>query len=286
MEQTRRTLLLGALGAAGLPSLGSAASKMDKVGLGLELYSVRQELAKDLPGTLKAVAKMGYQGVEFFGPYADWKVDYAKEVRKMSDDLGIKCYSAHTGAKYFSSEHLDRVVELNTILGSRFMIMSSAGRVEGLDGWKGVAAKLNTAAAKLKRLGKGTGYHNHALEFKPLEGKKPIEVLAAETTKDVVMQLDVGTCVEAGSDPVAWINANAGRIKSLHLKDWKSGMEKPHEGYRVLLGEGSSPWKEILAAAVKKGGVEHFLVEQEGSAFPELETAAKCLANLKGMLKG
>jgi len=278
-------MILGALGTAALPPATIAASKIEKVGIGLELYSVRQTLAKDLPGTLKAVAKMGYQGVEFFGPYADWKADYAKEVRKMTDDLGMKCYSAHTGIKYFSPEHLDRVVELNTILGSKFMVLSSAGRVENLDGWKGVAAKLNSAAAKLKPLGKTAGYHNHALEFKPLEGKRPIEVLAAETTKDVVMQLDVGTCVEAGSDPVAWINANPGRIKSLHLKDWKAGMPNPHDGYKVLLGEGSSPWKQILAASVKKGGVEHFLVEQEGSAYSELETAEKCLVNLKKMLK-
>jgi sugar phosphate isomerase/epimerase len=196
----------------------------------------------------------------------------------------MKCLSAHTGAKYFSPEHLDRVIELNSILGSRFMIMSSAGKVEGLDGWKGVAAKLNTAAEKLKPLKKGTGFHNHALEFKPIGDVKPIEVLAKETMKDVVLQLDVGTCIEAGTDPVAWIKANPGRIKSLHMKDWKKGMEKPHDGYRVLLGEGSADWKAIVKECMKTGGVEHLLVEQEGSAFSELETAEKCLVNFKKLM--
>jgi sugar phosphate isomerase/epimerase len=265
----------------------AAASLMQgavKKPIGLELYSVRKEFAKDMPATLKAVGKMGYDGVEFFGPYADWTVEQAKEAKKILDGTGMKCLSAHTGAKYFSPEHLDRVIELNSILGSRFMIMSSAGKVEGLDGWKGVAAKLNTAAEKLKPLKKGTGFHNHALEFKPIGDVKPIEVLAKETMKDVVLQLDVGTCIEAGTDPVAWIKANPGRIKSLHMKDWKKGMEKPHDGYRVLLGEGSADWKAIVKECMKTGGVEHLLVEQEGSAFSELETAEKCLVNFKKLM--
>lgn len=269
------------LAAGAAASLASAAVKKP---VGIELYSVRNELAKDLPGTLKAVAKMGYDGVEFFGPYADWTPEKAKEVKGILKDLNLKCLSAHTGAKYFAAEQLDRVIELNVILESRFMIMSSAGKVEGLDGWKTVAARLNAAAEKLRPLKKGTGFHNHATEFKPIGGAKPIEVLAKETAKDVVLQLDVGTCIEAGTDPVAWINANPGRIKSLHMKDWKAGMPNPHDGYRVLLGEGNADWKKIVNACIKTGGVEHLLVEQEGSAFSELETAEKCLANFRKLM--
>lgn len=266
---------------------GAAASLLQgavKKPVGLELYSVRQEFAKDMAATIKAVGKMGYDGVEFFGPYADWTPDQAREAHKMVKDAGMKCLSAHTGAKYFGPDHLDRVIELNSILETRFMIMSSSGRVEGPDGWKKVAGLLNNAAEKLKKLKKGTGYHNHALEFKAVEGVKPIEVLARETTKDVVLQLDVGTCIEAGSDPVAWIKANPGRIRSLHMKDWKSGMAKPHDGYRVLLGEGSADWKSIVNECIKTGGVEHLLVEQEGSQFTELETAEKCLQNFKKLM--
>ncbi len=252
--------------------------------VGLELFSVRTELAKDLPGTLKAVAKMGYQGVEFFGPYADWKPDYAKEVKKILDDLKMPCLSAHTGVKYFEAAELPRVIELNVILGSRYMVMSSAGRVNGLDGWKAVAAKLNNAAEKLRPLKKGTGFHNHQLEFMPIEGKRPMEVLAAETSKDVMLQLDVGTAIEAGTDPVIWINANPGRIKSMHLKDWKRGMTRPQDGYRVLFGDGEAKWKDIVKAGMKKGGVEYLLVEQEGSDLPPLETAAKCLTNFRKLV--
>ena len=80
------------------------------------------------------------------------------------------------------------------------------------------------------------GYHNHQTEFKPLEGKRPIEVIAANTAKDVMLQFDVGTCIEAGSDPVAWINQNPGRIRSMHCKDYSPEAGK---GYKVLFGEGA-----------------------------------------------
>jgi sugar phosphate isomerase/epimerase len=96
--------------------------------------------------------------------------------------------------------------------------------------------------------------------------------LAKETDKSVVLQLDVGTCVEAGQDPVAWIEKNPGRIKSLHLKDWSAA-----GGYKVLFGEGSAPWKKIFAAAESVGGVEYYLIEQEGSQYTEIETADRCL---------
>jgi sugar phosphate isomerase/epimerase len=158
--------------------------------------------------------------------------------------------------------------------------MASAGRVTGLDGWKSVAEQLARASEKLKPLGMAAGYHNHQLEFRPLEGKRPIEVLAANTPSDVMLQLDVGTCVEVGSDPVAWIQANPGRIRCLHCKDWGAGEGK---GYKVLFGEGDAPWTKIFAAAESVGGVEFYLIEQEGSRYGSIETAERCLTAWKKM---
>ena len=148
----------------------------------------------------------------------------------------------------------------------------------GLDGWKKLAGTIGSAMEKFRPAGLSAGYHNHQAEFKPLEGKRPIEVLAENTPKDFMLQLDVGTCMEMGQDPVAWINANPGRIKSLHLKDWSAGEGK---GYQVLFGEGDTPWKKVFDAAESKGGVEFYLIEQEGSRFPPIETAEKCLAAYK-----
>ncbi len=111
-----------------------------------------------------------------------------------------------------------------------------------------------------------------------MNGVRPIEILAKNTTPSVMLQLDVGTCLKAGSDPVVWIRANPGRIRSLHLKDWSSD---PSKGYKVLFGEGDGKWKDIFAAAEEVGGVEYYLLEQEGSRFPEIETARRCLQSFR-----
>ncbi|MGA2742158.1 MAG: sugar phosphate isomerase/epimerase [Bryobacteraceae bacterium] len=246
--------------------------------VGLELFSVRAELKKDLMGTVRAVAKMGYNCVEFFSPYYAWTPDYAKQVRQMMDDAGIRCLSTHNGPESFTPDGMAHAIELNGLIGSRFIVWASAGNPKTLDGWKAVAERLNQGAEKMKPAGLRAGYHNHQLEFTPLDGKRPIEVLAANTAKDVMLQLDVGTCIEAGSDPVAWIEANPGRIRSMHCKDWSK-----EKGYRVLLGDGVAPWKKLFEAAEKSGGLEFYLVEQEGSDYPELETAQRCLTNFRNL---
>ena len=122
-----------------------------------------------------------------------------------------------------------------------------------------------------------TGYHNHQAEWPAIDGKRPMDVLAANTPKDVVLQLDVGTCVESGADPVAWINANPGRIRSVHCKDWGAGANR---GYTVAFGEGDAPWKKIFDAAEATGGVEYHLIEQEESP-DQLQMARHCLENWK-----
>jgi sugar phosphate isomerase/epimerase len=255
-----------------------ALAKPKHIPVGLELYSVRNELKQDLPGTVRAVAKMGYEGVEFYSPYFDWTPDYAKEVRKLLDDLGIRCFSTHNGAKSFTPENIPHAIEINQIIGSKFIIMASAGKNETLDDWKKVAATLTTASEKLKPAGMRTGFHNHKAEFVPIDGKRPMDILAANTPKSVTLQLDIGTCIEAGSDPIAWINSNPGRITSMHCKDWAP---EPGKGYDVLVGEGVVPWKKALQAAEKTGGIEYYLIEQEGSRFPAMETAERCLASFK-----
>ncbi len=273
-DLSRRTFL--ALTAAA--PLASAAPHFKQMPIGLELYSVRDDLQKDLTGTVRAVAKMGYQCVEFYAPYMHWTPQQAKDMRALMNDLGIRCYSTHNGPNSFVGDGLAKATELNQIIGSRYIVMASAGRVTGLDGWKAVADTLSQAAEKLKPQGIGTGYHNHQAEFTPLDGKRPMEVLAANTGKDVMLQLDVGHCIETGADPVAWIKQNPGRIQSLHLKDWS---RDPAVGFKALMGEGIVPWKQVFEAAEKTGGAEFYLIEQEGSRYSEMETAEKCLAEYK-----
>jgi len=264
---TRRSFLAAS---AAAPLL-SAAKK--KIPVGLEMFSVRDRLKDDPNGTVDAVAKMGYQGLEFYAPYMSWTPDQAREMRKRLDGLGIRCFSTHNGMNSITTD-IDKAIELNNILGSKFIILASAP-AKSLDDWKGIADKLNEATKKMKPAGLRTGFHNHLTEFQSKDGgKRPIEVLASNTDKSVVLQLDVGTCIEAGYDPVAWINANPGRIASMHLKEWS---KDPAVGFKSLFGEGEANWKAILDAAEKKGGVEYYLIEQEGSRFTSTESAEKCL---------
>jgi len=266
------------LGAAAVSSLSIARAQKKSLPVGLEMYSVRKALQEDLTGTVRAVAKMGYQDVEFYAPYYMWTTEQAKDVRKLLDDLGVKCLSTHNNFTNYQPENIQKAIDLNKILGTHFMVIASSPRARTLDDWKKIADALAEGAGRLRPVGLRGGYHNHQAEFTPVEGKRPIEVIAANTPKDFMLQFDVGTCVEMGSDPVAWINANPGRINSLHLKDWNK-----EKGYRSLFGEGAVPWKPVFEAAEKVGGVEYYLIEQEGSEFSEFETAQRCLDTYRKM---
>ncbi|MGH9432628.1 MAG: sugar phosphate isomerase/epimerase family protein, partial [Terriglobia bacterium] len=169
---SRRSFL--ALVAAAPAAAALAAQR--KIPLGLELFSVRDELKKDLMGTVRGVAKMGYQCVEFFAPYYAWKPDYAKQVRKELDALGIRCYSTHNDMVSFSAAGIGKAMELNHILGTHFLVLASPGDIATLDGWKRIAGILNQADDTLSRHGLHAGYHNHDAEWKPIDGKKPMEV--------------------------------------------------------------------------------------------------------------
>jgi sugar phosphate isomerase/epimerase len=218
--------------------------------------------------------------VEYYAPYLNWTPAMAKDVRKVLDDNGATCRSTHNNAASFTPDGLKKAIELNQILGSKSIIMASApGGAASVDKWKTLGAQLAAVAETLRPVGMATGYHNHQEEWRPIEGQRPMDILAASTPRDVTLQFDVGTCVEVGADPIAWIKANAGRIRSVHCKDWGAGEGR---GYRVAFGEGDAPWKAIFEAAESVGGVEYYLIEQE-NAGSNLPMVQQCLENYKKM---
>jgi sugar phosphate isomerase/epimerase len=268
--------------------VASGARSAGAIPAGLELYSVREELKKDLEGTVRAVAQMGYQAVEFYGPYFEWSEAQTKQIRKVLDELGIRCYSTHNDAENFSMKNIARARDLNLILGCKYVVLASSDPKPGVEGWKALAGELNSVADQLEPAGLKVGYHNHQAEWAAVGGQavnkqRPMDILAKNTKPAVMLQLDVGTCLEAGADPVAWIRANPGRIRSIHCKDWS---RDPAVGYKTLFGEGVADWKGIFQAAESVGGVEYYLVEQEGSRFPELETARRCLDAFRATHRG
>jgi sugar phosphate isomerase/epimerase len=244
--------------------------------VGLEMYSVRTELQKDLEGTIRTVAGMGFEDVEFYSPYYSWTSGKAKEIRKLLDDLNVSCLSTHNDTVSFSPGGIQKAIDLNGILGSRFVVLASAGDIRNLDGWKRTAEMLSKAADRLAPAKLRAGCHNDSTEFTPIDGRRPMDLLAANTPASVMLQLDVGHCLQSGGDPVAFIQANPGRINSLHLKDWS-----PDRKFEALFGEGLAPWNQIFEASEKTGGVEFYLIEHEGHISAPFDAAKKCLANYR-----
>lgn len=249
-----------------------------RIPIGLEMYSVRGIFSKDPEASLRDIAPMGYQTVELYGPYYSWPEERVKSIRKLLDDLNLACVSTHNDAVAFTPDGMQKAIDWNSILGAHIIVMASAGGgVRDADGWKRVAETLAHASARFSAANLRAGFHNHGREFRRIaSGERPIEIIAVNTPKNVVLQLDVGHCVEGGGDPVEWIKANPGRIRSLHLKEWS-----PEKKFEALTGEGIVPWKKVFKAAESAGGAEFYLIEWEGTASPALESVEKCLAEYK-----
>jgi len=250
---------------------------MAKIPIGLQLYSVRDDCARDLPGTLAAVAKMGYQGVEFAGYHGR----SAQELRKMLDDLGLECCGTHIGLHTLLGEELPRTVEFSQTIGNRFLIVPGLPEENRSSraAWKATAKLFSDLAEREKRHKMRVGYHNHHIEFAPMEGELPWDTFFGNASKDVVMQFDTGNALHGGGDPVVYLKRYPGRALTVHLKEYSSGYDK------AVIGEGDVKWKEIFALCETTGGTEWYIVEQETYALPPLECVEKCLRNLRAMGK-
>src|SRR5260221_8096278 len=171
MWTRRRILYMGAIFPFGLRAMAeTSALPGTAIPVGIEMYSVREALAKDPTGTVRAVAEAGYAGLEFYAPYFAWSVSEAKEMRKLLDDLGIRCLSTHNDSSFFAAEKLGHAREVNLILGSKYVVMSSSHESATIDGWKKVAETLNAAKDKLAGCWTGGRFHNSQPERKPVDG--------------------------------------------------------------------------------------------------------------------
>ncbi len=260
---------------AAKPQPGKTAAAARPFRIGVQLYSVRGECAKDLPGVLAALGKMGYEGVEFAGYYQHT----AAELRKMLDDNGLQCAGTHTGLETLTGAALGPTVEFNQILGNKFLIVPSLPRERfaSIAALEGTAKLLTGLANAAKPQGMHVGYHAHANDFQPVEGQIPWDVLFTNAGQDVVMQLDTGNCLAGGGDPLATLQRYSGRALTIHLKE--------HGGPKgAVIGEGDVNWRAILAECRASRCTEWYIVEQEEYAAPPLESVRQCLLNLRKML--
>lgn len=275
---SRRSFLKSS--AAALCSLMSGCDGPEGIGrkkraipVGLQLYSVRKDCQKDLAGTIEAVAKMGYQGVEFAGYY-----DYtAKDLRKLLDDNGVKCCGTHTQLTTLMPDNLPKTIEFNKTIGNKYLIVPwlDPKTHNSRDSWLKTADLFNELAEKVKPHGMKVGYHNHTHEFKPINGETPWDILFSNTTKDVIMQLDTGNAMHGGGDPLVYLKRYPGRAVTVHLKEFSATNKK------AIIGEGDTDWKQLFALCETVGGTKWYIIEEEKDVYPPLKAAELCLKNFK-----
>lgn len=274
----RDFLKLGAAGAAlaGLPAAFAAAAGK-KIPIALELYSVRKECAKDTAGTIQAVAKMGYKGVEFAGFYDK----DAKTLRKILDDCGLKCCGSHTPLPHLLGDKLKETIEFNQTLGNKFLIVPGLpkDRTASKQAWLDTAKLFNELCDQVKPHKMRVGYHNHTIEFKELDGELPWDTFFGNTKKEVIMQFDTGNAMHGGGDAIPFLKKYPGRATTIHCKPFSKA--KPD----ALIGEDELPWKDIFKLCETIGKTEWYIVEYERPSMPALEAVEKCLQALKAMGK-
>ena len=244
--------------------------------VGLQLYSIREDMKKDPLGSLKQLAAMGYKHLEH-ASYNDRKFyGYgAKEFKKILDDLGLKMPSGHTvlGSKHWDNSTKDftdlwkHTVEDAAVLGQQYVISPSLDkeyRKTG-DDLKRFMDVFNKSGELCKKSGMKFGYHNHAFEFsEKLDGKVVYDIILENTDPEfVIQQLDIGNLYNGGATAIDIATRFPGRFQSMHVKDevLSKGGDEKYES--AVLGTGIVNVKEVIDIGRKSGGTKHFIIEQE-----------------------
>lgn len=242
---------------------------MGKLPVGIQLYSIRTVINDDVPGTLKQLAEMGYEGVEFAG-YYDLSGD---ELRGMLDDAGLKCAGSHVGMGQLEGDAFEQTVAINKALGTDRMIIPGAN----LDDLDNTIAKMNEIHARVKEAGMKTGYHNHTKEFELVDGKTKHERIFSETPDDFLVQVDIGWAAAAGQDVAALLKKYSNRIETVHVKEFKPDVPE------AVVGEGTVDWPPIMDLIESETSVAWYVVEQEQYEVGPMESAKGCIDNIRKM---
>ncbi len=291
---TRRNFIGGAVAIAAVSSTRYTLATPLGLTPGIQLYSVRQQMAQDFEGTLAAVREAGYLDVES----AALPKRPAAEIRRALDRAGLKCVSAHHSFVDVTRD-LDATTEFEETIGVSYIICPGPGRklptVSGqaarpftIDDWKYNAEQFNKTGEKLKQTGITFGYHNHWSEFKPVDGKLPYEELLEFCEPDkVTFEMDLGWVKVAGQDPVALMKKYPHRFSMFHVKDFHLPPNisfATHGDAKVTeLGRGSIDYRPIFAQAAKNQKITHAFVEQEQFDMPwkeSLKVDAEYMKNL------
>lgn len=230
--------------------------------IGVQLYTVRTLMAKNVEDTLRQVREIGYDEVEFAGYFNR----APSALRQTIDSLGLTAPAAHVGLNDLEGDRLPRTVEAANTMGHRYLIvayMPPEAR-KTLDDWKSIATRFNKAGEAVKAAGMQFAYHNHDFEFVPIDGKIPLDVMLEATDPSLVkMELDLYWIAKGGGDWRAYFTRWPGRFELVHVKD--SAGPPQHDQRDV--GSGTLPFAEIFAQRAS-AGIQHFFVEHDEPADP------------------
>jgi sugar phosphate isomerase/epimerase len=272
---SRRSFLVSAgagLTAGSLMSRMALANHHGGIPLGIQLWTVKDEAAKDLEGTLRQVYAAGFREIEFAGFYNK----SAAEIGKLMKDIGFSLVSMHAGAGDIAKKGDEILADAKT-LGLRYIVCSSPAvspekdklpweeRMKAVDlsDWKWNADLFNKFGKQVSAAGMTFGYHNHSAEFKKVDGKTAFDFLFGNTDPShVKIELDVGWVVVAQQDPIAILNQYKDRVIALHVKDVTKRESADKDPPSVALGEGVIDWKKVIGTA-KANGTRAFFYEQE-----------------------
>ena len=248
------------------------ANHHEKIPLGIQLWTVKDEAAKDLEGTLRKVYAAGFREIEFAGFYGKT----AAEIGALMKGIGFSLVSMHAGAADIARKGDEILADAKT-LGLRYVVCSSPAvspekdklpweermKAVDLNDWKKNADLFNKFGKQVSDAGMTFGYHNHSAEFKKFDGKTAFDHLYEMTdAKHVKIELDVGWVVVAQQDPIAILNKYKDRVIALHVKDVAKRESADKDPPSVALGEGVIDWKKVIGTA-KANGTKAFFYEQE-----------------------
>ena len=238
--------------AASLPMTALAQGRRVE-NVGLQLYTLRNEMSQDFEGTLAKVADLGFKEMEFAGYFGR----SASEVRRTLDQNGVTSPAAHIQLQALRDD-LEGEVERAAILGQKFIVVPILpANQRTISEYQRTADYLNRAGEVCKEVGIKMGYHNHAFEFEVTAGHIPYDILLNETEADLVdMELDLYWIRNAGVDPVTYFESHPGRFSMLHVKDMDEF------GRMADVGSGEIDFAEIFSHA-DTAGFEHFFVEHD-----------------------
>ena len=253
-------------------TLSPAATQAKVIPIGFQLYTVRGELSRNVPVTLKTIAQLGYKGVEFWG-YGGTPNVYqehsAAELRKLLDQNALQCCGMHLELKALSKENLQRTIDNNRVLGIRYLNVTAAKeKMQSEATIAELADFLNETATQCRSHQMTVGYHAHPFDFAKINGRFAWEILFARTQPEINMQMDVGNCLAGNGDPIAMLKKFPGRTRTIHIKEYQ---EKTFE---------SDFYKEIFHLCETSSGTQWYIVEMGGAEGNGFDVPRKALEKL------